>query len=252
MKTEEPIETAEDILREAEKTSNLEMRQRILAKAVKAFVRAGRLDLARRTLDRIRNPYWRSTTLKTILSKLHESGEVGESERIVERTLELSREIEDALSYVKTLVNISEAFVKIDHKQKGSEVVKNALKIIEGKKDQGELSAILPSIVKVLAETGDIDKAQEKIEQIQDDYQKSLAFKYLVRALASQEEMSEAIKFAERIENQDHSSQAYMYIGLALLRAKKGDDARKIAKRIKNPYWRSHIIEWSKKVDKNG
>ncbi|MFX0097577.1 MAG: hypothetical protein ACFE7E_07440 [Candidatus Hodarchaeota archaeon] len=251
MKTEKSPKIAEEVLAEAEKTSNLETRQRILAKAVKAFVKAGRLDTAIRTLDKMKSPYWRSTTLATILPKLHESGEVEESRRIAERTLELSKEIEDVFSYVKTLVNVSEAFVKIDCKDRGSEVVGKALQVIEEKKNLGRLLGIIPNMVKVLADSGNIDKAQEEAEQIEDDYQQSIAFKYLVRALANQEKVSEAMKFADRIENQDDRSQAYMHIGLALLRAKRGDEARKVAKEIKNPYWRSHIIEWSKKVNRN-
>jgi len=198
MKIEESLNTAEEILDEAEKTSNLEMRQRVLAKATKAFVKAGRLDLARRTLDKIENPYWRSTTLKTILSKLHESGEVEESKRIVESTLELSKEIKDVFLYIKTLVNISEAFASIDCRKRGSEIAAKALNTIEGTKDPSKLLAILPNVVKALAETGNINKAREKAEQIEDDLHRSIAFKYIVRALASNEKVSEAMKFVDQ------------------------------------------------------
>lgn len=250
MKTNESPRTAEEILGEAEKTSNSEKRQRILAYAVKALVEAGRLDLAKKAIKRIRNPYWLSTTFRTLLSKLHESGEFGESRRVIERTLELSGEIKNVLLYVRTLVNISEAFAQIDCEEKGSEVAKKALNVISETKDVSKLLPILPSVVKVLAQTGNISKAQEEAVRIEDDNQRSLAFKYLVRALASREKIGEALKFADRIKDGEHRSQAYMYIGLALLRARRGDEARAIAEEIRNPYWRSHILEWSKKIRK--
>lgn len=251
MKKEEPLKTAEEILGEVEKASKSEMNEKILANAVEALVKAGRLDLAKKTLKRMRNSYWRSTTLKTLLSKLLESGEIDESRRIIEKTLELAGEIKDVFLYVRTLVNISEAFAEIDCEERGSDVVKKALEVIKETKDTGNLLTILPHIVKVLAQTGNINKAQEEANGIEDDHRRSLAFKYLVQSFAGRGEINEALKFADRIKDGEHRSRAYMYIGLALLRAKRADEARKIAKKIRNPYWRSHILKWSKRIGKS-
>ncbi len=197
---------------------------------------AGYIHLAREFSRTIEHKMVRVFQLQYLARMAGDRDDLELAEDLLDEALNFNETIEDSRSQSASLFTIVEAFTYLKQFDRALEIARSVPKIGD------ERASTLRMVAGEIAESGDVDRAIEVANDIENETWRRITFSEVASKIAFAGRISEALALAEEIENSQLKSHALTNISIAIARQQDFDGAVELANTIEVDLSRSRAF----------